>query len=491
MLGAAHREMVLGKSPYDIFHPDSHAFIKDRISPMSASSRDLQPLEEKVILLDGAVVDVEVTAAPFVDQGGAAVQIVLRDISERKRADEALRESESRFRSTFECNIVPRGTWSSEKGILAASDALVHLLGYTREEFLSGKIPWSHITPHEYRHHDERAMKEAVATGVCKPFEKECLRKDGTRVPVLVGGAMFNANRDAEVFFVLNLTEQKRAEAERKQSEERFRLMVEEVQEYAIFMVDPDGCITTWNIGAERAKGYRSEEVIGRHLSCFYTQDHLEAGIPMQLLKLAEGQGKAVDEGWRVRKDGTQFWADVVITAVHNEQGKLIGFSIVTWDLTERKRAEDEIRRLLAEAKQREHELREKQAQLVQTAKLASIGELATGIAHELNNPLNNIGLFVGNAMDYVKLDKPKEVILDDLQTVLKQCIEERISSTICAHSEGRTPCRCAPSPPIASCGPGFPLEQQLRCATSGSSLISRPMTRWSWAIRRSWNRSS
>ncbi|MBD0305080.1 MAG: PAS domain S-box protein, partial [Nitrospiraceae bacterium] len=179
--------------------------------------------------------------------------------------------------------------------------------------------------------------------------------------------------------------------------------------------------ITTWNIGAERAKWYRSEEVIGRRFLCFYTQDDLEAGIPMQLLKLGEGQGKAVDEGWRVRKDGTQFWADVVITAVHNEQGKLIGFSIVTWDLTERKRAEDEIRRLLAEAKQREHELREKQAQLVQTAKLASIGELATGIAHELNNPLNNIGLFVGNAMDYVKLDKPKEVILDDLQTALKQ----------------------------------------------------------------------
>jgi PAS domain S-box-containing protein len=87
LLGAAHREMVLGKSPYDIFHPDSHAFIKDRISPMPASSGDLQPLEEKVIRLDGVVVDVEVTAAPFVDQGGAAVQIVLRDISERKRAD--------------------------------------------------------------------------------------------------------------------------------------------------------------------------------------------------------------------------------------------------------------------------------------------------------------------------------------------------------------------------------------------------------------------
>ena len=127
--------------------------------------------------------------------------------------------------------------------------------------------------------------------------------------------------------------------------EYRFRLLVEAVRDYAIFMLDPEGRILTWNAGAERIKGYRPEEVIGKHFSIFYPQGDVRSGKPEMELELARREGRCEDEGWRVRKDGSQFWADVVITALRDEDGRLYGFGKVTRDLTERKLAEDALHR--------------------------------------------------------------------------------------------------------------------------------------------------
>lgn len=127
--------------------------------------------------------------------------------------------------------------------------------------------------------------------------------------------------------------------------EYRFRLLVEAVRDYAIFMLDPEGRILTWNAGAERIKGYRPEEVIGKHFSIFYPQGDVRSGKPEMELELARREGRCEDEGWRVRKDGSQFWADVVITALRDEDGRLYGFGKITRDLTERKLAEDALHR--------------------------------------------------------------------------------------------------------------------------------------------------
>src|SRR5882762_2453869 len=124
------------------------------------------------------------------------------------------------------------------------------------------------------------------------------------------------------------------------QREEPFRLFVESVQDYAIFMLDPEGRIVTWNAGAERAKGYKASEIIGRHFSSFYSAEDVRAGRPQRLLDLALREGRVEDEGWRVRKDGSQFWANVTITAVRDAAGKLIGFGKVTRDLTAHRRAD-------------------------------------------------------------------------------------------------------------------------------------------------------
>src|ERR1051325_1460029 len=123
-----------------------------------------------------------------------------------------------------------------------------------------------------------------------------------------------------------------------EESDERFRLLVERVKDYAIFMLDPSGHIATWNEGAARIKGYTAEEVIGKHSSIFYPAQAIAQGRPEWILRTAAEYGQVEDEGWRVRKDGTFFWADVLVTALHDDDGTLRGFAKVTRDLTERRK---------------------------------------------------------------------------------------------------------------------------------------------------------
>lgn len=148
--------------------------------------------------------------------------------------------------------------------------------------------------------------------------------------------AMATINRD--------ISARKRAEQVLRDSEERFRLLVEGVKDYAIYLLDRNGRVTSWNGGAARLKGYTEEEIIGQHYSKFYTPEELAKGKPQQLLDSAAAAGRVETQGWRLRKDGTRFWADVLITALRNQQGKLVGFSKLTRDTTERRKAEEELR---------------------------------------------------------------------------------------------------------------------------------------------------
>jgi PAS domain S-box-containing protein len=163
-------------------------------------------------------------------------------------------------------------------------------------------------------------------------------------------------------------------------SEQQFQLLVQGVKEYAIFMLDPQGRITTWNSGAENIKGYSADEIIGEHFSCFYTEEDQQEGLPMRLLQRAAAEGRLEAEGWRVRKDGTRFRASVVIDAIYDDAGKLIGFAKVTRDVTERHSAQE----MLEQAR----------ARLLQSQKMEAVGQLSGGVAHDFNNLLT---IVIGN----------------------------------------------------------------------------------------------
>ncbi|MGZ5951166.1 MAG: PAS domain-containing sensor histidine kinase [Isosphaeraceae bacterium] len=152
----------------------------------------------------------------------------------------------------------------------------------------------------------------------------------------------------ANEILVLEIAERTRIEEELRRTEERFRLLVETVRDYAIFMMDTDGHVTSWNSGAEQIKGFQADEIIGQHFSRFYPPEDLERANPKAQLSVAAAEGRCEDEGWRMRKDGSRFWANVVITAVRDSSGELIGFSKITRDLTERKRAEEERQKLVS-----------------------------------------------------------------------------------------------------------------------------------------------
>jgi PAS domain S-box-containing protein len=164
-------------------------------------------------------------------------------------------------------------------------------------------------------------------------------------------------------------------------SEERFRLLVESVQDYAIFLLDPGGHVISWNVGAERIKGYTAAEILGRHLSAFYPGEDVEAGKPGRLLRTAAAEGRVVDEGWRIRKDGSRFWAYVTITALRDREGKLEGFAKVTRDMTERKHYEEKLHKLTGQLLNAQDEERRRLARELHDA----IAPNLTGLALNLD----------------------------------------------------------------------------------------------------------
>jgi PAS domain S-box-containing protein len=290
----------------------------------------------------------------------------------------------------------------SPEGLMTSWNAGVErFIGYAQDEFVGRSF--SSLCTEE----DQAVARpaEVLRLAAREPYESEAswVRKDGTQfwaeftiTPIrstdrkLLG--FTNVMRD--------ITNRRTDQEAQHRTEEQFRLLVQSVTDYAIFMLSPDGIVTNWNAGAERIKGYTAEEIVGSHFSRFYTDDEKAQGLPQRALELAAKDGRYEREGWRLRKDGSRFLANVVIDPIRDIDGTLIGYAKVTRDVTERREAEQALSRTKDE--------------LFQSQKLDAIGKLTGGVAHDFNNLLN----VIVNGLDLLRTEPERPIQQRAIETM-------------------------------------------------------------------------
>lgn len=320
---------------------------------------------------------------------------ITRDLTERREAEERLRKSEQRYRVLIE-GVKDYAIFmlDPEGYIISWNEGAKRLKRYEEHEIIGQHF--SIFYPEEAKaiKYPEYELEQAIEKG---RFEDEGwrIRKDGTRfyANVLIT-ALFDKNKNLLGFSKItrDLTEKREAEEQLRKSEERYRLLVEGVRDYAIFMLDPEGYVISWNEGARRLKGYTDEDIIGKHFSIFYPREKQEIGFPDYELEQAKKVGRFEDEGWRIRKDGSRFYANVIITAVYSND-RLIGFSKITRDLTERKKTEEQLSRLNVELEARVKERTEDLNKTVGELKKinADLDNFIYTASHDLKAPVSNI----------------------------------------------------------------------------------------------------
>ncbi len=344
------REGVIGRPFWETRRWNRSPEVQETLQADIAEAARGRPVRRESVYFaaDGSERIVERSLKPIKDEAGRVLFLVAegRDTTERKRMEQALRETAQTLQAIIEASPLAITVVDHSMNVKLWNPAAENIFGWKAEETL-GRFPRAaEGFEAEVRSTVALQLQGTQFLGV----ELRRRKKDGSPIDIKLWNALLrNASGEVTGLMAISMdvTEQKRMEEALRASEERFRLLVEGVKDYAIFMLHPDGTVASWTTAAERMKGYRAEEIIGAHFSCFYPKEDVERGRPEQELRMATKDGRFEAEGWRLRKDGSRFWASALITALYDEQGRIRGFAKVTRDITDRKKAEEERESLL------------------------------------------------------------------------------------------------------------------------------------------------
>ncbi len=324
-------------------HPEDAALMPGHIAKLLQEGNN--PIEYRFRQEDGTYRWIRDEARVIRNGQGTPVEIIgcQIDVTERKQMEEAKRASEERYRELVETQGEGVLLVDTSLRFTFVNPAAEKIFGVWSGQLVGRKLDEFLAEP------DRLILQKQIklrAGGVRSSYEIEITTGSGERRQVLVTGTpQYDREGKYRGSFAVfrDITERKKAEEALRQSEERIRLLVASVKDYEIIMLDPEGRIASWNTGGERIHGYKAHEIIGQHFSVFYPREEVERGKPALELKQAATEGRVEEEGWRLRKDGSRFWASVIIAAVRDDAGNLRGFSKVTRDITDRMAVEEKL----------------------------------------------------------------------------------------------------------------------------------------------------
>ena len=347
-------EEIIGKEISVFYTPEDRARRKPQTLLDEAISEGRVEDEGWRVRKDGSLFWADVVITPIADPAGEpqGFVTVTRDLTARKRDEDRMRRSEESLQATL---------YSIGDGVLATDEqaritrvnpVAERLTGWREKDAVGRPIgEVFHIISEETRAPAVNPVARVLAEGVVVGLANHTalISRDGRECPIADSGAPIldaQGKPGGAVLVFRDVSEERRAQEALRLSEEKLRLMIASVRDYALYMLDPEGRVASWNPGAELIKGYRAEEIVGQHFSRFFTAEDVEKGKPARELEIARTRGRFEEEGWRVRKDGTRFWANVIITQIPDSADGLVGFVKITRDLTEQRKAEEERVRL-------------------------------------------------------------------------------------------------------------------------------------------------